>query len=137
MFAFNSFLVSQNSICKVNIIPKSNLTCQLFLYTPLYSIVGLDFKNVFKGWRETTETTTIWCILTIFKHWGINVKPHFLHIFFISDWNYKHFKCICILCFIIPLIGCLMEIRFMCAKPFFNPIKIKIKTTLWSCRLNL
>ena len=31
----------------------------------------------------------------------------------------------------------LIEIRLMCAKIYFNPIKVNIKPTLWSCRLTL
>ena len=74
---------------------------------------------------------------TIFKHWGINVKLHLLHIFGIVDWNLKDFKCICILYFIMPLMDFSIEIRFTCTKSLFNVIKINIKPMLWYCKLTL
>ena len=98
---------------------------------------GIDFINTVKGWFQTTETTTVQFTLSIFKHWCVNVKLHFLHIFGIAHWNYKHFKCIFIFCLIMPLKDFLIEIRFTCDKIFFNPIKIRIKPTLWSYRLTL
>ena len=103
----------------------------------LYIIGGIGLIDNIKGWLQATETTTILWILAILKHWGLTVKLHFLHTFFISDWNFKHFKLICILCFVMPLIYFPIEIRFTWAKMLFNPIKIKIKPTLWSCRLTL
>ena len=61
----------------------------------------------------------------------------FFHTFWISNWNFKHFKCICILCFIMSLKYFPIETRFTCAKSFFNPIKIKANPTLWYCILTL
>ena len=127
MFTYISFLVSQNNICKINKIPKTKLTFQWFLYTVWYSICRLGLIDTFKLSYKNTGKTAIWCILTIFKHWGIIVKLHFLHIFGISDWNHKDFKCIYILCFRIPLIDCLIEIRFTCAN-FFS-IQSKSRST--------
>ena len=135
MFTFNSFLVFQNIICKINII--THFTRQWFFYTHRYIIGGLGMIDNIKGWLQTTETTTIQLILTIFKHWGLTVKLHFLHIFFISDWNFKTFKCIFILFFFMLLVYFPIEIRFKCDKLFFGTIKIKIKPILWSCRLTL
>ena len=83
------------------------------------------------------STSNSCCTLTIFKHWIINAKPHFLYVLGIVDCNYKHFKCVFTLCFIIPLKYFLIETRFICAKLFFNPIKIKIEPTLWYRRLTL
>ena len=137
MFTFNHFLVCFNSIRKINAIPETNLICQLFFYTLWYSIVRIDLINTVKLWCQITKTTTIWCTLKIFKHCDINAKPHFIYVFGIADWKYKYFKCIFILCFIMPLKYFLIEIRFTCATHFFNPIKITIKQTLWLCRLVL
>ena len=95
MFAFNYYLVFQNIICKINTISKTNSTCQWLFYTILYSVGSLGLIDNFKDWCQTTETTTIWYISTIFNHWGVNVELHLLHNFCIANWNHKHFKCIC------------------------------------------
>ena len=120
LFTFNSSLVFQNRICRINTIPKTNLNCQLLFYTLWYIIGSLGLIDTFKGWRQTTETKTIRWILTIFKHWGINVKFHLFHIFGIDDWDYKHIKFIYIFCFIMTLTDFLIEIRFTFAKTFLQ-----------------
>ena len=102
-----------------------------------YIIFYVYLVDTFKGWHQTTETKTIWCILEIFKQWGINIKSHFLCIFGIFNLNYKYFKLIFILCFIMTLLDCIAGIRLICAKFFFDTIKIKIKPTLWYYRLTL
>ena len=79
---------------KINATPKTNLTCQWLFYMLWYIIGDHDLDITVKGWYQTTETITIWCTLTVFKHWGINVKLHCLHVFGIVNWNYKQFKCI-------------------------------------------
>ena len=137
MFNFNYFLVFQNSISKTNEIPKTILTCQWLLYAICYSIIVLDLIYTVKVWHQTTETINIQCTLTIFNHWGINVKLHFLHVFGISDWNYKHFKWILVLYFIMSLKYFFIEISFTCADFFFNSIRINTKTMLWYFRPNL
>ena len=92
MLSFNSFFFLR--ICKINSNPKTNLTCQWLFYTLWYSNGGLGLINTVKLLRQTTETTTFWCTLEIFKHLVINLKPRFLHVFVISGWNYKNLKCI-------------------------------------------
>ena len=114
LLTFNSFLFFQNIIFRINAIPRTNLNCQWLFYTLWYITGGIGFINTVKRWRQTTETTTIWCTLTIFNHWYINVKLHFLHIFGISNWNYKHFKFIFIFFFIMPLKCFPIEISFTC-----------------------
>ena len=94
----------------------THFTIQLFFYTYWYSIGGLGFIDTVKVWRQTTGKTTIQWILTIFEHWVLAVKSHFLHTFYIFGWNLKHFKCICILSFVMPLIYFPVAIRFTCAK---------------------
>ena len=113
------------------------MTLQWYLYTYFYIIGGLGLIDTIKGGPQTTETTAILWFLTIFKHWGLNVKLHFLHIFCISDLNFKHYRFICIFCFVMPMIDFPIETRFTCDNIFLNPIKINITPTMWSCRMTL
>ena len=129
------FFVFLNSIWKINTI--IHFTLQGFLYKHQYIIGSLGLFNARKGWRWTTETTAIKQLLEILEHWGIIVKCIYFHTFWISDWNFKYFKCICIFCIVIPLKYFPIEVRFTCAKIYLNPIKIKINLMLWSCRLTL
>ena len=129
------FFVFQNRICKINTI--THFTLQGFLYTQWYSIVSLCFFNTSKVWLKTTETTAIQSLLTILEHWGIIVKLKNFHTFWISDWNFKYFKFICILCIVMALKKFLIIIRCTFAKIYFNPIKVNIKPRLSSCRLTL
>ena len=81
--------------------------------------------------------TAIQQLLKILEHWGITVKLKISHTFWIPCWNFKGFKCICILFIVMNLKKFPIEIRLTCAKIYFNTIKVKIKPTLWSCKLTL
>ena len=82
------------------------------------------------------KTATQW-LLTMLEHWGIIVKLKTFHTFWISYWNLEYFTCICILCIFMDMKKFRIEISLTCAKIYFNPIKINIKPTLWSCRYTL
>ena len=118
LFKFKCFFVFQNIIFKINMI--THLTHQWLFYTHSYGIGGPVLIYKIKWWHQTTETATIQWILTIFKHWGLTVKLHFLRTFWIYDWNSKHLKFIFIFCFVMPLIDFPIKIRFMWAKTFFQ-----------------
>ena len=108
------------SFCKINTITPFSL--QWFFYMRL----ALNYWN--DKYSMTLENT--WAL-------GPDCETLFFLAFLISNWNLKCFKCIFILCFIMHLKDFPIEIRFTCAKIYFNPIKINIKPTLWSCRLTL
>ena len=65
------------------------------------------------------------------------MKLKFFHTFWISYWNLKEFKSICILCIVMDLKYFPIENRLTCAKIDLNKIKVNIKPMLWSCRLTL
>ena len=134
-FTFKSIFVFQNSIWKINTI--TYFTLQGLFYAQWYRIGRLVVVYTSKDWWWITETTAISWLLTILYDWGIILKLKLFHPFCISNWNLKEYECINILCIVMSLKKFLIKIRFTSAKIYFDTKKVKIKPSLWSCRLTL
>ena len=125
------------SFSKYNFARSIQLLTSLFKYSSrlidiaLSSLIWFILSNADAKLLKQQLCNDFWQAL------GYYCKTWFFHTFLISNSDFKPFKCICILCCVMPLKDFPIEVMFMCAKIYFNPIKFKMKPTVWSCRLTL
>ena len=128
-FLFTSKLFFVFIIAFVNQYDFPLYISMILLYVSLY-----NFQPWF-NWYNQSMTPNYWnknYSLTFDNTWALGpyCETLYFHTFWISDWNFKHFRYTCILWFGMPLINFSIETRFTCANIFFNPNKINIKPTL-------
>ena len=117
-------------------IRKTNLTCQLFLYTLWYSISALVWLIISKSVSNLLKQQ----LFDIFRQY-LSIGKSLLIFFPPNVWQCRlelqTFKIYLYIVFPCSFDIYIIETRFMCANIFFNPIKINMELTLWSCRLTL